>query len=776
MKQKKTVSPVRKGVAKVPIIMQMEALECGAACLAMILAYYRRWIPLEQVRVDCGVSRDGSNLKNIYLAAANYGLSVHGYSMEVDTVKTQATFPCIIHWNFNHFVVLDGFRGNKAVLNDPARGTVAVSMEEFDNSFTGIVLTFEPGEAFQPGGKRKSTIEFAARRLKGAAPAVVFVALTTVIASIFTMINSVTGRIFYDQLLSGASPSWVEPFLIILLVLSAIQLIAKWANLIYSLKISGKMAIEGNAGYLWKVLRLPMEFFSQRMAGDILMRQSTNASIAKTLVDTVAPLALNTVMMLIYLVIMLHYSVLMTLVGLGSLLLNIFVARWLSARRVNLTRIQMRDAGKLAATTMAGISMTETIKSAGAEAGFFQKWSGYQASVNTQAVAFARLNAGIGAIPTLLSSLSSYAVLFLGVVLTMNGQFTVGMITLFQGLLAAFMDPAMTLVSAGQTIQEMRTQMERVEDVMQYPDDPALAREEPPEALAPDAPSSDAAAKNAAAQPSDAAAKSAAGAASQAASAASASAADAQPEAHTDYAKLKGEIEVRNLTFGYSRLAEPVIHEFSMHVAPGARVAIVGGSGSGKSTVSKLITGLYQPWGGEILFDGRPAADIPRTVFTGSVAMVDQDIVLFEDTIANNIRMWDQSIADFEVILAARDAQIHDDILRRPGGYNARLTENGRDLSGGQRQRLEIARVLAQDPSVIILDEATSALDAKTEFELVRAVKDRGITCIVIAHRLSTIRDCDEIIVLEKGRVIERGTHESLLALGGAYTELVTSE
>ncbi len=748
MKQKKTVSPVRKGVAKVPIIMQMEALECGAACLAMILAYYRRWIPLEQVRVDCGVSRDGSNLKNIYLAAANYGLSVHGYSMEVDTVKTQATFPCIIHWNFNHFVVLDGFRGNKAVLNDPARGTVAVSMEEFDNSFTGIVLTFEPGEAFQPGGKRKSTIEFAARRLKGAAPAVVFVALTTVIASIFTMINSVTGRIFYDQLLSGASPSWVEPFLIILLVLSAFQLIAKWANLIYSLKISGKMAIEGNAGYLWKVLRLPMEFFSQRMAGDILMRQSTNASIAKTLVDTVAPLALNTVMMLIYLVIMLHYSVLMTLVGLGSLLLNIFVARWLSARRVNLTRIQMRDAGKLAATTMAGISMTETIKSAGAEAGFFRKWSGYQASVNTQAVAFARLNAGIGAIPTLLSSLSSYAVLFLGVVLTMNGQFTVGMITLFQGLLAAFMDPAMTLVSAGQTIQEMRTQMERVEDVMQYPDDPALAREEPPEALAPDAPSSDAAAKNT----------------------------DAQPEAHTDYAKLKGEIEVRNLTFGYSRLAEPVIHEFSMHVAPGARVAIVGGSGSGKSTVSKLITGLYQPWGGEILFDGRPAADIPRTVFTGSVAMVDQDIVLFEDTIANNIRMWDQSIADFEVILAARDAQIHDDILRRPGGYNARLTENGRDLSGGQRQRLEIARVLAQDPSVIILDEATSALDAKTEFELVRAVKDRGITCIVIAHRLSTIRDCDEIIVLEKGRVIERGTHESLLALGGAYTELVTSE
>ena len=246
--------------------------------------------------------------------------------------------------------------------------------------------------------------------------------------------------------------------------------------------------------------------------------------------------------------------------------------------------------------------------------------------------------------------------------------------------------------------------------------------------------------------------------------------------AAADCVKLKGEIEVRNLTFGYSRLAEPVIRDFSMHLTPGARVAIVGSSGSGKSTVSKLITGLYQPWSGDILFDGRPSSGVPRDVFTGSVAMVDQDIVLFEDTIANNIKMWDHSIEDFEMVLAARDAQIHDDIMQRPGGYNGMLNENGRDLSGGQRQRLEIARVLAQDPSVIILDEATSALDAKTEYELVKAVKNRGISCIVIAHRLSTIRDCDEIIVLEKGRVVERGTHSELFAKGGAYTELVTSE
>ena len=731
MNQTASAAPLTKGVAKVPVIMQMEALECGAASLAMIMAYYRKWVPLEQVRVDCGVSRDGSNMKNIYLAAKSYGMDVHGYTMELDALKAKATYPCIIHWNFNHFVVLDGFRGGKAVLNDPARGLVKVSMEEFDRSFTGIVMTFSPGEGFQPGGKRKSTVEFARRRLKGAAPAVVFVVLTTVIASVFSVVNPAMSRVFYDRLLTGRAPDWLRPFILVMLVLMVFQLTAKWANLIYSRKINGKMAIEGNATFMWKVLRLPMEFFSQRMTGDILMRQGTNASIAQTLVDTVAPLAVNTVMMLVYVVIMLQYSAVMTLVGVGSILLNFFVARYLSNKRINLTRIQMRDQGKLAATTMAGISMTETIKSAGAEAGFFRKWSGYQASVNTQTVAFARLNATIGAIPNFVRQLSGYGILFLGVILAMNGQFTLGMISYFQGLLNAFMDPAMQMVSAGQTIQEMRTQMERVEDVMNYRDDPVFA-------ATPDAAS--------------------------------------ESPAAADCAKLKGEIEVRNLTFGYSRLAEPVIRDFSMHLKPGARVAIVGSSGSGKSTVSKLITGLYQPWSGDILFDGRPSSGIPRDVFTGSVAMVDQDIVLFEDTIANNIKMWDHSIEDFEMILAARDAQIHDDIMQRPGGYNGMLNENGRDLSGGQRQRLEIARVLAQDPSVIILDEATSALDAKTEYELVKAVKNRGISCIVIAHRLSTIRDCDEIIVLEKGRVVERGTHSELFAKGGAYTELVTSE
>ncbi|MBR4331376.1 MAG: NHLP family bacteriocin export ABC transporter peptidase/permease/ATPase subunit [Clostridia bacterium] len=723
--KKKINPPVKKGVAKVPVVMQLEELECGAASLAMLMAYYGKWVPLEQVRTDCGVSRDGSKAKNVALAAIHYGFQVKAFRYSPEAIRDQATFPCIIHWNMNHFVVLDGFKGKYAYLNDPARGTVRVTMEEFDAAFTGVTITAVPGESFTPSGKPKSTLDFARKRLIGAGAAVAFVMLTTSISYLFGIINSVTSRIFMDRLLTGENREWLYPFISLLILLGFIQIVVAWAQAVYTLKINGKMAAIGSTSYMWKVLRLPMEFYSQRQAGDIQGRLSLNASIAGTLVNTFGPLLLNTTMMVFYLVLMLRQSTLLTLIGLFTLVLNIFMSRVISNKRINITRVQMRDSAKLHSTAAGGISMIETIKSSGAENGFFQKWAGYQASVNTQSVKANKTEHLIGMIPAFFSSLANYAVLVLGVWLTMQGTYTLGGVLMFQGFLSSFMSPAKTLISAGQTIQEMRTQMERVEDVMEYPEDEAVREHETEE---------------------------------------------------TELSKLKGNLELKNITFGYSRLEKPLIEDFSLTLKTGQRVALVGSSGSGKSTVSKLVSGLYQPWSGEILFDGKPRSAYPRDVVAGSLAVVDQDIIMFEDTIANNIKMWDDSIQDFEMILAARDAQLHDDITQLSGGYQHKLTSGGKNLSGGQRQRMEIARVLAQDPTIIILDEATSALDARTEHDVVNAIRDRGITCVVIAHRLSTVRDCDEIIVLEHGKVAERGTHDELIKRGGAYADLVANE
>lgn len=713
-------------IAKVPVVMQMEALECGAAALCMILAYYGKWISLEQVRADCGVSRDGSDARNIIRAAKAYGLKASGYRMEPSALR-EIAFPAIIHWNFNHFVVLDGFKKNKAVINDPGKGRVEVPLDEFDRSFTGIVLRFEKGEGFQKEGKPKSVWAFAFKRLKHAVPSMIFIMLISALMTMTGFLMPAFSKLFMDEILSGKNKEWLGPFIWIVLAGIAFTFVVKAVESLNWMRIFGRFAITANAEYVWHTLHLPMTFFSQRWVGDITSRLNSNARIASTLLQRAAPTVINLVLLALYLWIMLRYSVLLTLIGVLTIVLNVVVTRITSQKIADLSRSVQAGTGKLAGFTLSGIGMIETIKAAGAENGFFERWSGYHAKVHNAQVSIYRATHVYDALAPLLQQITNTVVLMTGVFLILDGTFTIGTLLAFQGLLYAFFTPVNQLLELTKSIITMRVDMERVDDVLNYPRDDQVSLQK--DLL------------------------------------------NAEP-----VGKLSGHLEIRSLTFGYSPIAEPFLKDFSMSVPAGSSVAIIGASGCGKSTVAKLIAGLYRPWSGEILFDGKPREEIDTYSFRSSVAIVDQEITLFEDTIANNIRLWDRSIEDFAVILAARDAGIHDTIVTRSQGYRSIIKEGGKNFSGGERQRLEIARVLALEPSIIILDEATSALDAQTESMVMQSIRNTGATCITIAHRLSTIRDCREIIVLDRGVVVERGTHDQLIGQNGRYTSLIATE
>ena len=708
-------------VKNVPVIMQMEMVECGAASLGMVMAYYKKWLPLEQLRKDCGVSRDGCSAKQLLLAGRSYGMEANAYKLDEDELQELA--PAIIHWNFNHFVVYKGKKGGVHYLNDPGRGKVKVSQEEFDRSFTGIALSFEPTEAFQPGGSRASILGFVKRRLKNTWAAAFFIFVVGLLSAIVGIATPLFSQVFMDDILSGKNPDWFKPFMAAFIAVIGVNILTAWLRGIYQRKYNAAMAIDANSNFFWHLLRLPMDFFSQRYVGDLILRQKSNQNIAATLVQQLAPLAIQMMLLVLYLTFMIRYSLLLTLIGLGSMGLNIVLASYISTKRVDVARIAERDMGKYYGVTMSCLDNIETIKAAGAENGFFSHWAGYFTNMHNSEARAGRRDQLYGVWPEMLQTLTNNAILLIGAYLIMDGEFTIGMLLAFQGFMSGFSAPAQQLFSVAEMVIEMRTQMERVEDVLKYP-----VQEQ------------------------------------------------SNAERSEGSGKLRGRIELKNVSFGYTKFSQPQIKDVSMTVEPGKSVAFVGTSGCGKSTLAKLITGLYQPWEGEILFDGKRRSEINSDEFTNSVAMIDQNVVMFDDTILANIKMWDSSIEDFAMVLACRDAQIREEVVSRPEGFNTRLVKGGKNFSGGQLQRIEIATALAREPVILIMDEATSALDAETEKHIMDSIRMMGVTLIVIAHRLSTIRDCDEIVVLDKGVVVERGTHQALMEKDGVYKQLVTCD
>ena len=704
----------RKNVKKVPVVMQMETVECGAAALSMLLAYHGKWLSIEQLRTDCGVSRDGSNARNIVLAARHHGMDAHGWQADIDHLPSLA--PAIIHWNHNHFVVFKGFHRGMAFINDPAIGSMAVSMKEFQRSYSGVAITAAPGDDFKPQGHQTSILHYVRENIRGAKDAFIFTLLMGILMSFAGMVYPLFSQVFLDSIITGKNDEWTVPFFVGIACLVVFNFLLALLDNVYGRRFAGSMSLKGNTRFLWHALNLPIEFFTQRYVGDIVQRQSLNEHITTTLVRILAPYAVNVALLLVYIVVMAQYSVLLTIVGISVVALNIYTVAAERELRTNLARALEQSEGKFYGITMSCVDNIESIKAAGAERGFFEFWAGTFARRNNQEVAFQKRPFW----PFVFGHFANSFILILGAALILNGQFSIGMLMAFQGFMAEFMKPAMGLMQGSTTVLEMRSQMERIDDVMAYPAEQTGKGENP-----------------------------------------------------THNAKLGGMIEMKNVTFGYSLSAAPLIRDFSMTLHPGKSVAIVGASGCGKSTIAKLLTGLYQPWSGEILFDGRNSRDISRDEFVNSVACIDQNVVLFDDTIAENIKMWDHSIEDFTMTMACIDAGIRDDIISRPRGFNTRLVKGGGNFSGGQRQRFEIATALAREPVILILDEATSALDTVMESEVMQSIRQCGASTIVIAHRLSTIRDCDEIIVMDKGRIVQRGTHDELIAQGGAYAELI---
>lgn len=712
-----------------PTILQMEAVECGAAALAIVFAHHGLWVPLEQLRVACGVSRDGSKASNVAKAARSFGFVARGFRKEPADLRAFEP-PFIVHWNFNHFLVVDGFdTKGRVYLNDPASGPRMVSAQEFDESFTGVVLRFQKGPNFEPGGEPPRLIPALRRRLEGSGVAVLFVLLAGLALVVPGLVVPVFSKVFIDTVLLGDSSSLLGPLLVAMALTAGILASLGWLQRVYLLRLETKMALGASSRFLWHVLRLPMDFFNQRFAGEISSRVLINDRVAQLLSGDLATNALAAVMIVFYGLVMLQYDALLTLLSFVVVSINVVALRLVSRKRTDGNRRLLQDRGKMTGTAIGGLQTIETVKATGGEQDLFLRWSGFQAKVVNARQDIEVYTQMLGSLPPTLAAFNTAIVLGVGSLRVMEGSLTLGGLVAFQALMLAFTQPINQLVALGSKLQDVEGDMNRLDDVLRYP--PEVPTEESLEDLA----GSD------------------------------------QP------VKLSGRLELRGVTFGYSRLSPPLVEGFDLVLEPGRRVALVGGSGSGKTTLSRLVTGLYEPWDGEILFDGQPRAAIPRMVMNNSMASVDQNIALFEGTLRDNLTLWDPTVPLADVVAAAKDACIHEDIAARPGGYDSLVAETGANFSGGQRQRLEIARVLVGNPQLLVLDEATSALDPTTEQRIDDNLRRRGCTCLIVAHRLSTIRDADEIIVLDQGKVAQRGTHEELmLEEDGHYAQLISTE
>jgi NHLM bacteriocin system ABC transporter peptidase/ATP-binding protein len=706
---------------RTPTVLQMEATECGAACLGIVLAHYGRWATLEELRIACGVSRDGASALNIVKAARTYGLVAHGIRKELSELQ-EMSFPVIVYWKFKHFVVVEGFARRKAYINDPDSGPRTVSLQEFDEGFTGVVLDLKKGPDFRPSGERPRVLEAIAARLPNSGTGYLYVFATTLALTLLGVAIPVLSKVFID-VFSSRDPRWLKLVLIGVATVAVFRGILTYWQQSALLKLQLKLAVQSSAEFLWHLLRLPVEFFTQRLPGEISSRMEINDRMAELLSRDLATQFVGILLVSFTLALMMYYEFRLALLIAMLTLLNGLAHYRLSRLRLDANRKILQERGKLTGISVSGLQSIETLKANGAEGDFFARWTGQYTDVVNAEQDLTAKTLYLPALSVFLTTAASVSVLILGGVDVIAGVMALGVLIAFQGLSSSFMEPLNRLVDQGDRLQQVHADLNRLDDVLSHPIDSALSRNGKAEERNP--------------------------------------------------AVLDSQLEFRNVTFGYSRMAQPVVRNISFRLSPGRRIAIVGRSGSGKSTLARLCCGFYQPWSGEIVLNGRPLDQWDRATLNRTVSMVDQDIFLFAGTAGQNLTMWDESVPSPWIERAVRDASIDFEIGSRPSVYDAEIQEGGRNLSGGQRQRLEIARALTSNPAILVLDEATNALDPRMERAVTNHIHERGCACIVLAHRLSTIRECDEIIVLEDGVATQSGTHEELIQVDGPYSRLI---
>lgn len=712
-----------KHYVKTPTIFQMEATECGAASLAMIFAHYGKYIPLEKMRVETGVSRDGCVAGNIMRAAKKYGFECHGYRKELDGLKKMPV-PSIIHWNFNHFVVFEGIKGKHAYLNDPAVGHRKLTMQELDEGFTGVVLTFAPTASFQKEKKQGSFLPFLRRHLKGRAGILFKLVYIGLLLFFPGLILPALSQTFIDDVLCNGYTDWLTKILIFMGGCLIFKISLSYYRGALLEKLKSVMCTLSGRQFLSHMFQLPISFFDQRYTGDLVSRIKNNTEVDNFLAGDFAETFLNVLIAIFYLVILFLYSWQMTMVGVIQLVICTVIVL-IGNKSVAEASVKMQmTGGKLYGAVCAGLSITDTIKASGVETEYSARILGHQAKNAELEQKLSRFQQLVGGIPEAVGKLADVALLLLGGYLVIRGDMTVGMLTAYNALFDSFCAPINSVVGFFRSLQVTKSNIQRVEDIEKHEVDSCYNVLE-------------------------------------------------QPGQYRG--KLSGEVSLKNVSFGYSRLKPPLIENFQFTLHSGESIAFIGASGSGKSTVSKVISGLYQPWEGQVLFDGKPASSIPKSVKNASISTVSQKITLFSGTIRDNLSMWNPAVTEEDMEQAARDACIYDFILRQPGGFHFQLSENASNLSGGQRQRLEIARALATNPTILIMDEATSALDPIVEKQVLDNIRARGCTCIVVAHRLSAVRDCNEIIAMADGKIVQRGTHRELMEQDGFYRSFASA-